>query len=64
MVTVALLTRLSQVPIEQVPTCIIANTIKGKGVSFAENKPAWHHGVPTEEQLAAAAGELGVEVKR
>ncbi len=62
---VALLTRLSQVPIEQgKPTCIIANTIKGKGVSFAENKPAWHHGVPTEEQLAAAAGELGVEVKR
>jgi transketolase len=44
------------------PTCIIANTIKGKGVSFAENKPAWHHGVPTREQLAIAAEELGVEV--
>ena len=43
------------------PTCIIANTIKGKGVSFAENKPAWHHGVPTTEQLATAASELGVE---
>lgn len=44
------------------PTCIVANTIKGKGVSFAENKPAWHHGVPTKEQLHAAAAELGVEV--
>lgn len=44
------------------PTCIIANTVKGKGVSFAENKPAWHHGVPTREQLFMAAEELGVEV--
>lgn len=44
------------------PTCIIANTVKGKGVSFAENEPAWHHGVPTAEQLHAAAVELGVEV--
>lgn len=44
------------------PTCIVANTVKGKGVSFAENKPAWHHGVPTKEQLHAAAVELGVEV--
>ena len=44
------------------PTCIVANTIKGKGVSFAEDKPAWHHGVPTEEQLQVAAAELGVEV--
>ena len=44
------------------PTCIIANTVKGKGVSFAENKPAWHHGVPTREQLELAAKELGVEV--
>ncbi|HTJ30380.1 MAG TPA: transketolase [Acidobacteriaceae bacterium] len=43
------------------PSCIIANTIKGKGVSFAENKPAWHHGVPTREQIALAAQELGVE---
>lgn len=44
------------------PTCIVANTVKGKGVSFAENNPAWHHGVPTREQLHAAAAELGVEV--
>ncbi len=50
------------VPIENgKPTCFIAKTIKGKGVSFAENKPAWHHGVPTREQLEIAKGELGVE---
>jgi transketolase len=58
-----LLERFSAVPIEKgKPTCIIANTVKGKGVSFAENKPAWHHGVPTKSQLAAAAAELGVDL--
>jgi len=59
----ALLERFSTLPIEPgKPTCVIAHTIKGKGVSFAENEPAWHHGVPTRDQLAAAAQELGVEV--
>lgn len=42
------------------PTCIVANTIKGKGVSFAENIPAWHHGVPSDDELVRAAQELGV----
>jgi transketolase len=61
----ALLDCFSRVPLESgAPTCVIANTVKGKGVSFAENKPAWHHGVPTSEQLAAAAAELGVEMDR
>jgi transketolase len=61
----ALLERLSSLPLEPgKPTCIIANTVKGKGVSFAENKPAWHHGVPTKEQLVAAAAELGVDVNQ
>jgi transketolase len=59
----ALLECFSNIPLEKgKPTCVIANTIKGKGVSFAENKPAWHHGVPTKEHLAQAATELGVEV--
>src|SRR6266702_1907441 len=40
------------------PTCVIANTVKGRGVSFMENKPEWHHGVPTEAQLEAAREEL------
>ena len=59
----ALLDRFAHLPLQPgKPTCLIAHTIKGKGVSFAENKPAWHHGVPSREQLAAAAVELGVEV--
>jgi transketolase len=60
---VALHHNLMHLPIEPgKPSCLVACTIKGKGVSFAENEPAWHHGVPTAEQLAAAAKELGVEV--
>ncbi|OKP70366.1 transketolase [Paenibacillus helianthi] len=40
------------------PTLVMANTTKGKGVSFAENVPAWHHHVPSDEQLATAHAEL------
>ena len=40
------------------PLCIIANTIKGKGVSFMEGKANWHHGVPNAEQYAQALTEL------
>jgi len=40
------------------PTVIIANTIKGKGVSFMEGKSAWHGKAPNKEQLAAALKEL------
>jgi transketolase len=40
------------------PLCIIAHTVKGKGVSFMENKAAWHHGIPNAEQFAQAMQEL------
>ncbi len=40
------------------PTIIIANTIKGKGVSFAENTAAFHNGIMTEEQYQQACREL------
>jgi transketolase len=40
------------------PTLVLANTIKGKGVSFIENKPEWHHRVPTTEELNRAIEEL------
>jgi transketolase len=60
----ALLHAFASLPLaENRPTCLIAKTTKGKGVSFAENKPAWHHGVPTREQLELAARELGMEVE-
>lgn len=40
------------------PTCIIANTVKGRGVSFMEDVAKWHHGVPSEAELKQALGEL------
>ena len=41
------------------PTVIIANTIKGKGVSFMENEASWHGKAPNEEEYKQAMKELG-----
>ena len=41
------------------PTVIIANTIKGKGVSFMENEAGWHGKAPNEEEYKQAMKELG-----
>lgn len=40
------------------PSVIIANTTKGKGVSFMENKLLWHYRSPDEEEYALALKEL------
>ena len=40
------------------PTLIIANTIKGKGVSFMENDPIWHYRMPNEEELPVLLRDL------
>jgi transketolase len=40
------------------PTLVIAHTVKGKGVSFMEDKAVWHHKTPTDEQLKIAFSEL------
>jgi transketolase len=40
------------------PTFIIADTVKGKGVSFMENVVKWHHGVPSGVELKQALSEL------
>jgi transketolase len=40
------------------PSCVIAHTHKGHGVSFMEDQVEWHHRVPTDEELAAALAEL------
>ena len=45
------------------PTCIIANTIKGSGVSFMENQVLWHYRSPQGDEFAAAMRELGVDVR-
>jgi transketolase len=40
------------------PVAVIANTVKGKGVSFMEDRVEWHHKVPNAEQVQAAIQEL------
>lgn len=40
------------------PTIIVANTVKGKGVSFMENQYAWHGKAPNKEQYETAIAEL------
>ena len=40
------------------PLCVIANTVKGKGVSFMEGRVEWHHKVPTAAELESAVVEL------
>ena len=42
------------------PSCIIAHTVKGKGVSFMENNLAWHYKHPDDAELLKALDELGV----
>jgi transketolase len=41
------------------PSILIAHTVKGKGVSFMENKVEWHYRSPNAEELAQALAELG-----
>ncbi len=42
------------------PRCLVARTIKGKGVSFIEDRVEWHHKVPSAEQVQLALKELAV----
>jgi transketolase len=46
----------------QRPKVIIADTVKGKGVSFMEGVVTWHSGAPNAEQVQAALKELGGDV--
>src|SRR5207237_616063 len=40
------------------PTCIVAHTVKGKGVSFMENNPKFHGTAPTADEVKLALQEL------
>jgi transketolase len=42
------------------PFAIVADTIKGKGVSFMEDDNNWHYRIPTEDELRLARAELGL----
>ena len=44
--------------IKGAPTIILANTIKGKGISFLENQNKYHGVAPTKEELERALKEL------
>ena len=45
------------------PTIVIAHTVKGKGVSFMENRAGWHHKLPSKEQLEQAFAELDKQME-
>jgi transketolase len=53
-------TALSDIPrVTGKPTCVIAHTIKGKGVSFMERSVLWHYRTPRGSEYDEALGELG-----
>jgi len=55
----AIYNALSAVPFEEgKPSCIIAHTIKGKGVDFMENSLQWHYSSPKPDQLAEALRQI------
>ncbi len=57
-------TILNQVPFnEKKPNLIIANTIKGKGISFIENQVVWHHKLPTDVEYKKAIEELNNQLE-
>lgn len=45
------------------PTLILAHSVKGKGVSFMENKAEWHGAAPNKEQYETAIAELDAYIK-
>jgi transketolase len=53
----------SSLPHNGKPHLVIADTIKGKGVSFMENRPEWHHGVLSIEQYNQAMNELNAQTE-
>lgn len=45
------------------PVCIVAKTVKGKGISFMENNVGWHGSAPNDEQYNQAVAELKAALK-
>ena len=59
-----LISALEEVPFKtNIPNVIIANTVKGSGVSFIENQISWHHKVPSKEEFEKANLELESQLK-
>jgi transketolase len=60
----AALTEAFSAPLERgKPGAVIADTVKGKGVSFMENIGKWHHGVPSDDEYARAIAEIDAALR-
>ena len=55
------LQKAKNIPVAGKPTLLLANTVKGKGVSFMENIAGWHGRAPTYDELVKALDELGLK---
>ena len=55
------LQKAKNIPVSGKPTVIIANTVKGKGVSFMENIAGWHGKAPSYDEMVKALEELGLK---
>jgi transketolase len=61
----AALTAALEQPLENgKPSCVIARTTKGKGISFMEDVGKWHHGVPSDDEFAKANAELDAAIAK
>lgn len=49
--------------VKDIPTMILAKTIKGKGISYMENQVGWHGKAPNSEEYAIAINELETKLK-
>ncbi len=45
---------------KDVPTLVVAHTVKGKGVSFMENVPIWHYRMPNDKEISVLMKELRI----
>ena len=50
-----------EIPVNGKPTCVIANTLKGKGIDFMENQVLWHYRPPSTQDLNSALLQLSSE---
>ena len=55
------LQKAKNIPVAGKPTLLLANTVKGKGVSFMENVAGWHGRAPTYDEMVKGLDELGLK---
>jgi transketolase len=55
------LQKAKNIPVSGKPTLLLANTVKGKGVSFMENVAGWHGRAPTYDEMVKGLEELGLK---